>query len=117
MDLEPYTQAALAEAAKDGRVRVFDWDKAADIITGKHLTEAAAYLANDSKSTWRPILADGRPAPTEFVWLASPWGVPTLDTGEEAGVPCWRWQEDTSWTGDTYWPASALAILHGGVSA
>lgn len=57
--------------------------------------------------------AMGGSAPTEYVWLASTWDIPAFEINEETSVPCWRWLDETNWTGDTYWPESALAILRG----
>ncbi len=109
-------EPARTERSKHNRDMVFDWDKAATILADRGATDAGAYLESDYKATWRPILADGQPAPTEYVWLASGWGPPTLEISGETGVPCWRWLDETSWDGSTYWPASALAILRGAVA-
>jgi hypothetical protein len=114
MDLNTHSKAAMAETRKDGREMVFDWEKAARVIVERRATAAAAYLGNDYRATWRPILSEGRPADTEFIWLASAWGIPTLEINGETAVPCWRWTDETSWDGSTYWPAAALAILRAG---
>lgn len=106
-----YRAAAMTELGICGRVMVFDWDKAAAILVKRHAIDADAGLENDWKATCRPVLADGKPAPTESIWLASSWGIPHLEIRGEASVPCWRWQDETTWDGSTYWPASALAIL------
>ena len=109
--MDTYRAAAMAEKGKDGREMVFDWDKAAKLITEHSATDAAALLGRD-RPTWTQILEDGEP-PDNEVWLASTWEVPTLEISEESSVPCWRWTDETSWDGSTYWPASALGILRG----
>ena len=97
--------------AKQDAADYFDWDKAAKLITEHSAPDAAALLGRD-RPTWTQILEDGEP-PDNEVWLASTWEVPTLEISEESSVPCWRWTDETSWDGSTYWPASALGILRG----
>ena len=96
-------------------LRVFDWDKAAELIREASPMEASAGLGTDWFSTGGPIYQDGYPVKEEdtYTYLASNWAIPELDM-DGVVQPCWQWQDDTpGWGSNTYWPESSLKILEG----
>lgn len=102
-------QIARASGAK---LRVFDWDRAAQIIVEKHASDAEAGLAEDWGWTADHILADGKPtAERGGTYLASTWATPTLEIDGER-IECWRYEDEApGWDAETFWPESAKAIL------
>ena len=104
---------AMGEASRGNRSRVFDWDRAAELIAERRPVEASAGLATDWEWTGGPIWADGRPVPREdtYTFLASTWAEPELDMDGDV-QPCWRYKDETDdWNSGTYWPESALAKI------
>lgn len=103
---------ARGQASRGQRARVFDWDKAARIIKERGANEAWAGLAGDWGYTGGRILSDGKPVPSEetYVFLASTWATLELEVDGDL-MDCWTWVDESGWDEDTYWPASALAIL------
>ncbi|GAS95510.1 uncharacterized protein RMCC_2476 [Mycolicibacterium canariasense] len=116
------TAFAMGDANRGNPVRVFDWVKAAKIITERGAQDASAGLSGDWEWTGGEIFADGQPVPEDdtYVYLASTWAIPELDVDGDI-IDCWTWQSDTpgwdpkkqtgGWGSGTYWPAEALAIL------
>lgn len=107
---------AMGEAARaaGNPTKVFDWDKAAQIIGDKNPEIASAGLSGDWKWTGGPIFKDGAPVDQDdtYTFLSSIWATPELDCDGDV-VPCWRYEDDTpGWDSGTYWPESALAILN-----
>jgi hypothetical protein len=105
----------MCKMARDAgnKIKVFDWDKAAQIIKERKAADASAGLSMDWEWTGGVIFRDGKPMPKEktYVYLASLWATPELEIDSEI-IDCWKWQEDTpGWGANTYWPASALKIL------
>lgn len=112
---------AMGEANRGNEQKVFDWDRAAEIILRSECLEAAAGLAGDWEWTGGPILRGGKPVPRgeTYTFLASTWATPELEVG---GVlhDCYRMasQVPPEWGDDhakVYWPESALRILRGQV--
>lgn len=104
---------ARCRAARGQPIKVFDWDRAAEIIRRREARNAAAGLGMDWEYTGGPILRDGQPVPREdtYTYLASDWATPELDVDGDL-MECWKYQKDTpGWDSGTYWPESALAIL------
>jgi hypothetical protein len=102
---------ALGEAHRDDPTKVFDWDKAAQLI--KDRQAAAAGLSGDWEWTGGDIFLNGEPVPQAdtYTYLASTWATPELDIDGEI-IDCWRYKSDSpDWDAETYWPDSALAIL------
>jgi len=93
--------------------KVFDWDRAAQIIVERGATEASAGLSGDWEWTGGQILQDGQPIPQNdtYTFLASTWATPELDINGEI-IPCFKMRSEVpDWNAKTYWPESALAIL------
>ena len=107
------TQAImLGQQNKAKQVMVFDWDKAAFLIATNKTKNAGAGLRDDWEWTSGEILRDGKPVPHKetYTYLASTWAQPeiSLDDGEK--ILCWT--HNSEWNAHTYWPPSALLILH-----
>ena len=93
--------------------KVFDWDKAAEIIRKQKPQSASAGLQGDFEWTGGVIYSDGVPVTDEYTYLASTWATPilVLDDGEE--IPCYRMQHEVpAWDSGTKWPYSAVEILN-----
>lgn len=103
--------------------RVFDWDKAAELILQRSPQMAHAGLIEDWGATSALIYDKGKPRLEEDFYekpyLMSDWAMPVLVIGEER-IQCWRWQhelpEDNMWDAFTNWPQSALDIVSGRVA-
>lgn len=105
---------AMGEASRDNPPKVFDWDKAAQLIRERNPKEASAGLAEDWGCTGGDIYRDGAPVPQgqTYTYLTSTWAAPVLQMDGEA-VECWMFKKDSpGWDSGTYWPESALAILN-----
>lgn len=105
-----------AQAAGNCELRVFDWDKAAKLISERKPQAASAGLSQDWEWTGGQIWADGKPDLESYTYLASNWAIPELEIDGET-IPCFRMQGETEgWHSGTKWPESALLIVNGGAS-
>jgi hypothetical protein len=98
---------------RDEELMVFDWDKAARLINEHKPSVVAAGLAGDWEYTGGTIYQEGHSVPADKtdVYLASTWATPEIEMDGEV-QDCFRMQSETQgWDEDTYWPASARAIL------
>lgn len=96
--------------------KVFDWNKAAEIIKERNVRVASAGLQGDLEYTEGVILEDGIPVMDDYTYLASTWATPVLiiyhnDLAEYEEIPCFIYGDKTEWDADTKWPQSALDIL------
>lgn len=93
----------------EGKMKMFDWDKAARIIRERDAQNASAGLQGDWDCTSGEILRDGKPVPKEetYTYLSSFWCLPYLEIDQDF-LPCYKDGEDPH----EYWPDSALAILN-----
>lgn len=105
--------------AAGNRHRVFDWNKAAQILHDRKfdnpVQKAGAGLSGDWEYTGGDIYCDGKPVPQDdtYVYLASSWATPELSVDGEL-IDCWIYENDSDgWGPHTYWPESAVAILNG----
>jgi hypothetical protein len=98
--------------------RVFDWDRAAEIIREHRPKSVVVGRKGDTTGFIEPIYADGEVAPRGAVAPTLVSFLPLvlrLDWGEE--VECWAYDfEHPEWTAETWWPSSALHILTGATS-
>ncbi len=100
-------QAALAAGAK---MKVFDWNKAAQMIADKKILNARAGLQFDMEYTAGTILKNGEPVFDDYTFLASNWATPVIEVdGDE--TPCWSYEGECGFNSDTKWPDSALQII------
>ncbi len=92
--------------------RVFDWDKAAEILKERNPEYAMAGLFEDWGWTCGEIWSGGEPVLEEdtYTYLSSNWATPMLYMDGEY-IECWLFGQDTEYDADTYWPESALEIL------
>ena len=99
-------------AGEDDR-RVFDWDKAAQLIIESGTDNAQAGLSEDWEYTGGPIWQDRQITPEDetYVYLGSNWATPTIII-DEVSTPCWRRPvDDADFGAKEYWPESARAIV------
>lgn len=109
--MDTYSAFALGQANRDKEQKVFDWDKAAQIIRDSGAQEAYAGLAQDWEWTGGQILEGGLPYRDGYTFLASTWATPELEIDGER-VDCYKMESETpGWDSDTKWPESALKIL------
>lgn len=95
-----------------GGVRVFDWNKAAEIIRDRKPTLAEAGLEGDWAYTGGVIYEDGEIIKDSYTYLASDWAVPTLVLNDEESVECWVYMDESDFNHDTKWPECAITILN-----
>ena len=100
----------MGETHRNNKMKVFDWNKAAELIIKYNLTDADARLIEDWASTGGNILTDGNLNINSYTYLASTWATPVLWTDEEI-YECWTWEDETNWNSHTKWPQSAIEIL------
>ena len=104
----------MGESHRDKELKVFDWDKAAEIIKERGLKEASAGLSGDWSYTCDTIFADGQNVSKDdtYTYLASTWAIPALKIDGDI-IDCYKLQSETPmWDENTYWPESAIMILH-----
>ena len=105
-----------AEAIELGRQNrgkpsmVFDWAKAARLITERQPRTARAGLRGDWEFTGGMIWEGGEIIDDEYTYLASTWAVPELKLDSEI-IDCYIMDNETEWDCETKWPDEARAIL------
>lgn len=113
--MDTMSAMAMGFASQGAALKVFDWDTAARLIRDRQPDKAVAGLSGDMEYTSGSIYHNGEPVEEMLTdtFLASTWATPVLvlDNGEE--IPCFLMSPDTGWDEDTYWPYSAIKILHG----
>ena len=101
----------MGEVHKNDPLMVFDWNKAARILSEKAPDKAVAGLKDDFEYTGGPIWINGKPYMRGYTYLASTWAKPLLVIDGE-DYECWAYSCDVpDWNADTKWPESALAIV------
>jgi len=100
---------AINEASQGNRARVFDWNKAAELIRDNKPKLARAGLESDWEWTGGDIWEDGKPS-DDYTFLASNWATPELEMDGEI-CECWKYCDECGWNSETKWPESALKIL------
>lgn len=111
--MDTFSAFMMGEANRGKEMKVFDWDRAAQLIRERKPAEASAGLAGDWGYTGGTIYRDGAPLTRDqtYTYLASTWATPELDMDGEV-VACFKMQSQTDgWDSDTFWPDSAKAIL------
>lgn len=100
----------MGEMCRGLEQKVFDWDKAAQILKERKAADAQAGLDEDWDWTCGTILYDGKPV-ADHPFLASTWATPVLEL-DGAFIECWRMASEVpAWNAGTVWPQSALDIL------
>ena len=104
---------ARGRASQEQPLRVFDWDKPAQLIYDRRPTRARAGLSEDWEWTGDTIYEDGKISKAALTHLESTWAIPELEVDGEI-QDCWVWKKDhPEWNAKTYWPDSARKILNG----
>lgn len=105
---------ARGQVNRNNGQKVFDWDKAAQIIKEKDIQDAEAGLAEDWTHTNYTIIEGGKPTERDpyscGAYLSSTWATPILMVGDEP-IECYVMESQTEWDHNTHWPESALKIL------
>ena len=104
---------ARGQAAGDAEHRVFDWNKAAQLINEYQPKEASAGLSEDWEWTGGIIFAGGKPVKDGYTYLASNWATPEIELDGELHSCFVMQSEQPDWNSATKWPDSALQILEG----
>lgn len=93
------------------RARVFDWNKAAELIKDRKPKIANAGLKDDWEWTSGVIFLNGGIVRDSYTYLKSNWAEPqiTLDNGDP--IPCWVYADTVPWDAETKWPDSVLDNL------
>ena len=99
------------EALKKGAPhKVFDWDKALEVILEHKVKNAQAGLSEDWEWTGGTILLDGAIPENSYTFLKSSWATPTIrisnDNGYWKEIPCYLLATCTKYDEKTYWPDS-----------
>ena len=109
--METAMALAMGELHRNDPLMVFDWDKAARILSERMPNVATAGLENDFEWTGGVIWNDGKPFMCSYTYLASTWAKPMLVIGDEE-IECWRYKDDVpDWSAETKWPKSAIDIV------
>ena len=96
------------------RKKVFDWNKAANLIIECGADRAYAGLAGDWRCTAGIIWDERKPVLDSYLYLCSHWATPTLQVDGD-DYQCWIYQDDSpGWDSRTVWPGCALEILEEG---
>lgn len=105
----------MGEANRGKEMRVFDWNKAAELIRDRKPSVVVAGLASDMEWTAGRIFENGKIVDDDYAYLASTWAIPVIVLdGDE--VDCFVMESTIpkEWTGDPAklcWPESARNIL------
>ena len=103
----------MGEMNRGKEMKVFDWDKAAELIKEHKPKFARAGLRGDWEYTGNTIYMGGRPVKNTYTYLASTWATPELEINGTM-YDCYKMEHEVpDWGANTKWPKSALAILEG----
>lgn len=102
---------AAAESRRGEKGKVFDWDKAAQMIKDRKPEIVEAGLQEDWSHTSGPIYMDGKPYYDGYTYLFSMWATPILMIDDEE-IECFTSGDDErGYDSSTKWPESSLSIL------
>src|SRR4028119_263156 len=110
--MDTMTDYYIGQASKGNTGKVFDWNKAANLIKEHNIQNAEAGLAEDFANTCGDILLDGEPVSDDYAFLASTWATPILrDRDNATSYDCYVYEtpednpfgftEDSKWAGDS----------------
>ena len=101
-----------AARAAGNPYKIFDWNKAAELIREHKPQEASAGLIEDWGYTGGVIFEDGEAVTDRYTYLQSIWATPYL-VMDGVKYECYVGEDDPhGWDSDTKWPDTALAILN-----
>lgn len=107
-------------AKRNGAIqKVFDWNKAAQIIKDNFANHpdlvAEAGLQGDWDYTGGIIFENGKPSNNSYTYLSSNWATPTLllfwDGDEQEEIECYVDAANSTFTEDSKWDENSIAIL------
>ena len=103
----------LGQASRYNEKKVFDWDRAAELIKESGFKDASAGLQGDWEWTGGVIFIGGKPYLDGYTYLSSTWATPEIEI-DGMTQPCYKMQSEVpGWDSGTKWPDSALTILKG----
>lgn len=103
---------AQSNANRNQELKVFDWDKAAQIIKKEKLYTVYAGLTEDWDYTGGCILINGIIPKHNTAYLSSTWATPVISVDNGIFVECYKMASEVpNWNDETYWPESARRIL------
>lgn len=98
------------EMNRGNPLMVFDWVKAAKLISENRDSTIRAGLAGDWEYTGGTIWKNGKPA-KGYTYLASTWATPEIEI-DGCTEDCYVMESvHPDWDADTYFPPEALEIL------
>lgn len=94
--------------------KVFDWDKAAEIINQRLISDpeltADAGLEGDLSCTSGTIFENGKPEMESYTYLESNWAIPTLLINGDEEIPCWVDVGGSRFDSGSTWDEKSLEI-------
>lgn len=92
--------------------KIFDWDKAAELIRTVKPTTAEAGLVEDFGCTGGIIYEDGEIVKDAYAHLSSIWATPGMYM-DDVWYDCYVTEDRNpkGWDCDTMWPQSAVRII------
>lgn len=110
--MDTATAFTMGEAPRGNEMKVFDWDKAVDLILERGIRNASAGLQQGLVWAECVILQDGKPVKSKDGWLASACATPVLvDRDHYEEIPCYIMEHETTYTPHTRWPKPAKEKL------
>lgn len=102
---------AMGEANRGKEMKIFDWEKAANLIVEKNASTAAAGLREDWEWTGGDIYCDREIVEDSYTFLGSTWATPIIIIdGEE--FECFQMNSEAPHEGSgTKWPEYAKKII------
>lgn len=101
---------AMGQATEGRTPRIFDWNKAAELILKHKPHCAVAGLASDMEWTAGVIFESGEIVDDSYTYLGSTWAEPVIELDGEQH-PCWVMGDETKWNVHTKWPDEARSII------
>lgn len=101
----------MGQINKGNEQKVFDWEKAAELIKIKNPQKVYAGLDEDWSCTAGVIFEDGKMKDDGYAYLSSTWATPVIGMDGER-VICYKMKSKTpGWDCSTIWPEVAKRIL------
>jgi hypothetical protein len=103
----------MGQANRNNELKVFDWNKAAQIIKDNKFQNAEAGLMEDWNYTADQIFDNNLPTLKEntYTYLASTWATPSIYING-VFIECYKMQSETpGWDQHTFWPEDSRKIL------
>lgn len=105
-----YNAILKGMVSRGNRVKVFDWDKAIDILLEKDPILAYAGLKEDMGWTCGVIWRDGKPNIPSGSYLSSTWATPIIEM-DDISVECWSWEDECEYNSGSTWTPELIEKL------